>query len=456
MAVPAAMDPAAAPALLAAAAAGLAAGRAEQDVLPPPVRAFVSSVGLTAADIPLLRLGAALGALFRLPAPDAPGLVVFGATIDLAAVAGAAPGALPPASASGVGETAGAALRACLGEAAELLASTETAAGRGMMRPTRPGGAAGGAALAALLRGLPWPGGRMRTLWHPATRLTDGATVWLPREIVFRASAGTRAFPPPWPLSLGCGAGPTPEHAALHGLLELVERDAAALWWCGGLPGRAIALEHPALRRAAGLLARLRGGERAQPRRRSWLLDITSDLGVATVAALSVEADGRGLCCGTAARAGGLAPAAEAAVLELAQIELGLALARHKAARQGAQALNPRDAAHLQRAGIDAGACPLLHPAAPPGADAVLAAEDAPPGAALAALVARLAGAGLAPIQLDYAAPVVGDAPVCIPVVRMLCPGLEFETLFVGGRRLGEAIARTGGGKPWRDGVGLI
>jgi ribosomal protein S12 methylthiotransferase accessory factor len=465
------MVPADPQALLAGAAAGLASGTAP-DRLPAPVRAFVTACGLTATDLPLLRLGAGLSALFRLPAPDAPGLAVFGARVDLASAAGVAAASLPMASASGVGETPGPALRACLGEAAELLASTETPADSATLRPTRPRHAARDPALTGLLRALPWPGGRMRTGWHPARRLTDGAETWLPREVIFRTPADARAFPPPWPLSLGCGAGPTPEHAALHGLLELAERDAATLWWRGGLPGHAIALEHPAQRRAAGLLARLRGD---RPRRRSWLLDITSDLGIATVAALSVEADGRGLCCGTAARAGGLAPAAEAAVLELTQLELGLALARHKAARQGSGGvvpaerceggpqssslrtlgMNARDAGHLRRAAIDTAAWPLLHPAAPPRPDPVLAAEDAPAGLALAALVGRLAAAGLAPIRLDHAPPLINNVAICIPVTRMLCPGLELDASYLSGERLRAAMARTGGGGPWREGVGL-
>jgi ribosomal protein S12 methylthiotransferase accessory factor len=227
-----------------------------------------------------------------------------------------------------------------------------------------------------------------------------------------------------------------------------------ALWWRGGLPPRPIALEDPALGQAAALLARLRRDRAAF--RRSWLLDITTDLGIASVAAVSVGADGHGVCCGFAARAagpgGGLAAAAEAAVLELAQMELGQALAARHAALRGAEALNPVDAAHLRRrSGIDAARCALLHPAGPPAVIAPLAAEGAAAEAVLAALLDRLARHGLAPIRLDHAA----TGAVCLPVLRVLCPGLESETSPLAGPRLRDAVARTGGGPTHRAGITL-
>jgi ribosomal protein S12 methylthiotransferase accessory factor len=402
----------------------------------------------------LLRLGSRFLRLFRLTAPDAPGLHAWGAEIDLAAAAGEPAGAMPIAGASGVGVTALAALRACLGEGAELLASIETPADRAAMRPTPPADAASDQPLDAMLAALPWPDGRMETCWLPARRLTDGASVWLPREIVLRAAAKHRTFASPWPLSIGCAAGPTLAHAALHGLLELIERDAVALWWRGGRRPRAVALEGRTQVRAAQLLAQLRGG--MAERRRSWLLDITTDLGVPVVAAVSFAPDGSGFCCGTAARSDGLAAAAEAALLEMAQMELAWHLTERKAHARGEAALNAHDRAHRARfAGMDAARCALLHPARPPAASetdgwAVSASSAESAAAALDRLVQHLAQQGFAPLLLDLRRP--GEE---LPVVRICCPGLEAQGDWCVGARLSRVIAETGGGDGHTGGIRL-
>ena len=70
--------------------------------------------------------------------------------------------------------------------------------------------------------------------WCRATRLTDGGEVWLPADICLRRPPAQRDFTPPFPLSIGSAAGPSRDAAALHGLLELIERDATSLWWRGG------------------------------------------------------------------------------------------------------------------------------------------------------------------------------------------------------------------------------
>jgi ribosomal protein S12 methylthiotransferase accessory factor len=249
---------------------------------------------------------------------------------------------------------------------------------------------------------------------------------------------------PPWPPSLGCAAGPTLDHAALRALEELIERDALALWWRGGRRGLAIPLESPAASRAASMIGRLRRDR--SDRRRSWLLDITTENGVPVVAALSCAPDGFGVCGGFAARANGLADAAVAAVLELAQMELAYALAAAKARERGEAALNPQDRAHLRRhVGIDAGRAVLLHPALPPGPRPPTlpppASEAATPAEALSALVRRLEALGQAPLRLDLTRP-----EVCVPVVRMLSPGLEKESGSGMGARLRRAIAENGAG----------
>jgi bacteriocin biosynthesis cyclodehydratase domain-containing protein len=81
--------------------------------------------------------------------------------------------------------------------------------------------------------------------------------------------------------SNGCAGGNTIEEAVLQGFLELVERDAIAIWWYNRLPrpGRDLAsFGDPRLPRAA---ERLR-----QEGRDLQLLDISTDLGIPTFAAV--------------------------------------------------------------------------------------------------------------------------------------------------------------------------
>src|SRR5262249_56147212 len=75
--------------------------------------------------------------------------------------------------------------------------------------------------------------------------------------------------------SNGCAAGNEPEEAILQGLLELVERDAVALWWYNRvrLPGLAIA--RSGMSYVDSLLEAF-----ATLGRDVWALDLTDDRGV--------------------------------------------------------------------------------------------------------------------------------------------------------------------------------
>src|SRR5204862_5770421 len=72
-------------------------------------------------------------------------------------------------------------------------------------------------------------------------------------------------------LSLGCASGSTVEQALLSGLLEVIERDAAALWWLGANPARAVSME--ALDEG-GIPDLVRDMRRSTATRRTWFLDI--------------------------------------------------------------------------------------------------------------------------------------------------------------------------------------
>jgi ribosomal protein S12 methylthiotransferase accessory factor len=82
--------------------------------------------------------------------------------------------------------------------------------------------------------------------------------------------------------SNGCAAGNTREEAILQGLLELVERDSVGLWWYNRVRRQRVDLDsfdEPYFRSLADYY-------RSQGRD-TWVLDITSDLGIPSFAALS-------------------------------------------------------------------------------------------------------------------------------------------------------------------------
>lgn len=82
--------------------------------------------------------------------------------------------------------------------------------------------------------------------------------------------------------SNGNAAGSSLEDAVLHGMLELVERDAVALWWYNRTPAPGVDLDafgDPWIDELRAVYAGLG--------REVWVLDVTSDLGVPTMAAVS-------------------------------------------------------------------------------------------------------------------------------------------------------------------------
>ncbi|HUB11382.1 MAG TPA: YcaO-like family protein [Acetobacteraceae bacterium] len=357
----------------------------------------------------MLRAAAGFHRIFTLPAEDAPGLVALGAEVDPGSVG--APD-LPLGSVSGTGLTFRHAFEACVGEGVEYLAQFATP--HDPIEYLTADEALTGAPprLTALWHDLqPFRRNEAaRTAWTIAAALADGGAVRLPADLCFRRAPDARDIDPPWPLSTGCGAGTDHLHATLHGLLELIERDAVSLWWRGGRRGRMLP---PGL--GAAVLAQLRGGRSG---RQTWLLDVTSDIGVPVVVAASCGSDGYSLCCGHAAGPT-LGAAADRAMREMTQMELAARLAAIKRSARGEAALNETDRQHLRRfTTIDVATTPALQPLAPPSPPRDLPTED--PLATLAELRRRLAAAGLAPCALNLT-----RAAFDIPVTRVVCPGLE-------------------------------
>jgi ribosomal protein S12 methylthiotransferase accessory factor len=372
----------------------------------------------------LLRIADSLADFAELRSPDAPGLTVLAATLsDGTSVAGAGP-------------TFAAAFESCVGEAVETLSQIPRAQGDIVRMPPAEALADSTQSARAWEDLQPYRRDRARADadWVCAADLADGRLLWMPADLCVRRPDEMREADPPWPLSTGCAAAEDRATAALHALLELIERDAAALWWRAGRRAHLLAPDSDAQARAGALLAQLRG---AATGRRSWLLDITSDLAVPTVAAVSCRADGRGFCCGLAARLT-LADAACRAVIELAQMELGLHLAEAARETRGETALDAAQRRHLRRGErLAADEIPALHPLAPPRAPCDIAAPGAV--AALGAIRARLAAHDLFPCAIDLT-----REAFQIPVVRVICPGLQPDPSAPATSRLREAMAAAG------------
>ena len=377
----------------------------------------------------MLRAAAGFVRIFTLLAPEAPGLVVLGAEVDPASVG--QPGA-PLASVAGTGLTFRQAFDSCVGEGIERLSQYATA--RDVIETLPPEAALADttpAWRAVWDRLLPCrrDPSATDTTWTMAAELADGSLRRVPADLCFRRPDAQRILDPPWPLSIGCAAGPDHLAATVAALLELIERDAVALWWRGGR--RARLLPDGA---GAEALARLRGGV---SRRRSWFLDITTDVAVPAVVAASCNDDGFGLCCGFAARPS-LAGAAEAAAREMAQMELAHHITTAKQAARGDAALNEADQQHLRRfTSIDVARIKALHPLAPPLPPSDVPAADGL--TLLAALRQRLAAIGEAPCALDLT-----RALFAVPVVRVLCPGLDLGPTAPPGPRLLRAAEQSG------------
>ena len=391
----------------------------------------------------LLQAAAQLTRIFELAAPEAPGLVAFGAEID-PATADALHRGSPPVGVSGIGLSMQEAFQGCVGEAVEYLSQLQRADDALIAADGMEPSAALDRATRELVTAL-MPPPRAGSAWHRATRLSDQSEVLLPADLCLRRPQALQEFAPPFPLSTGSAAGTSWEGAALHGLLELIERDAASLWWRGGRRGRAVPPDVETS--AQALLQSLRAGIPAP--RRSWLLDITADIGVPAVTALSCRPDGRGFAFGLAARRT-LQAATRSAVLEMCQMELAHAVVEAKRRERGDAALNARDRAHLLRAtAIDAFSCILLHPVS--GSAEHIRLDDPDPKAALSLIVRRLAGLGIETYGLDLT-----RASLAVPVARIIAPGLQAEPSGIVTSRLSATIAQTGGGETMARGIPLI
>ncbi|MBX9646716.1 MAG: YcaO-like family protein [Xanthobacteraceae bacterium] len=345
---------------------------------------------------------------FRLISPFAPGLFCLGGELGLAGAERDANGA-ETLSVTGNGRTMSEAVPGLFGEAADLLSQFE-----------QPGDIVGNPApLSGWIAA--WAGlhhlAEATLDGYPAIRVPARDKVIIPADVALRRSPERRLTTLPFALSSGCAAGPTRGDAELRAILELIERDAAALWWYGGLPARPV--DPCGEIGQAGSLC-LKGFRKDVTSRDTRLFDITTDLGIPVFAAVSSNGTesprlGHDMAFGFAARLDAAA-AMEAAISELCQMELAIPIARQKLTERGEKALNDADRRHLHRAAFRLQDCPWLQRGR--NDDAIK--SEPPPVPSSTGLARHLATNGIECLIAELT-----RSSFRVPVVRAIAPALQ-------------------------------
>ncbi len=115
--------------------------------------------------------------------------------------------------------------------------------------------------------------------WSPVWSLRDERFKYLPTSLLYFFYRGPGQINAD---SNGCAAGNTLAEAIVQGFLELVERDAYAIWWYNQLRRAAVDLSQFDDSYIRDLQSQL-----AETGRRLWVLDVTSDLGIPTFVAVT-------------------------------------------------------------------------------------------------------------------------------------------------------------------------
>ncbi len=122
--------------------------------------------------------------------------------------------------------------------------------------------------------------------WSPVWSLRDQRFKYLPTGLLYFFYKGPGGEIPAD--SNGCAAGNTLEEAIVQGFLELVERDAYAIWWYNRLQRAGVDLSQIDDTYVRELQIQL-----AETGRRLWVLDVTSDLGIPSFVAISHRTEDR-------------------------------------------------------------------------------------------------------------------------------------------------------------------
>jgi oxazoline/thiazoline synthase len=115
--------------------------------------------------------------------------------------------------------------------------------------------------------------------WSPVWSLRDQRFKYLPTSLLYFFYRGPGAFNTD---SNGCAAGNTIAEAIVQGFLELVERDAYAIWWYNRQQRAEVDIGQLDDSYVRDLQAQLAGAGR-----QLWVLDVTSDLAIPTFVAIT-------------------------------------------------------------------------------------------------------------------------------------------------------------------------
>ncbi|MGC7096644.1 TOMM precursor leader peptide-binding protein [Amycolatopsis lurida] len=253
--------------------------------------------------------------------------------------------------------------------------------------------------------------------WTPLWSITERRHRLLPTTMLYYGGPANRSLGAD---SNGNAAGSSLEDAVLQGTLELVERDAVAIWWYNRLRLPAVDLDafgEPWIGELRTQYARLG--------REVWVLDATSDLGVPVMVAVSrrIDRPGERIMLGLGAH---LDPRL---ALRRALTELNQFLPTVLDERMGVG--DPDAAAWVNEATV--ASQPYLLPddsvpARGPADFGYVPSEDVRED--VDALAALFAGRGMEMLVLDQTRPDIG-----LPVVKVVVPGLRhFWARFAPGR----------------------
>ncbi|NHZ89911.1 TOMM precursor leader peptide-binding protein [Massilia sp. CCM 8733] len=235
--------------------------------------------------------------------------------------------------------------------------------------------------------------------WTPAWSLGSGRQCHVPLTYCYAEAPAAAGAAYGIHNPNGAAAGNCREEAILQGFLELVERDATAIWWYNRIPMPGVDLASfgdPYFERL--VLDYAAGGWRL------WVLDLTHDLGIPVCAALAHHpGQGRhaiGFGCHLDAR-----------------------LAVQRALTEVNQLFDPRGETPSPWDPALLGPAPFLEPApalAPRGAAGMPCSGGADLRADIDACVALLAARGMDLLVVDKTRPDIG-----LPVVQVIVPGLR-------------------------------
>lgn len=253
------------------------------------------------------------------------------------------------------------------------------------------------------------------TDWTPVWSLLSDEQRLLPTAMLYYAPSTRAGLASVVADSNGNAAGAGLEDAVVRGFLELVERDAVALWWYNRTRQPAVSLEAFGDSWLTGLPAQYQ-----RLGREVWALDVTSDTGIPVIAAVSRRTghDSEDIVTGFGAH-----PDPRLA-LRHALTELGQVLPTADGAQAGRE---PHLAAWWDKETV--ASQPYLLP--DPGQHELTAAGYGPPAPLDAEGVRAIARrCGFDILILDQSRPDIG-----MPVVKVLAPGLRhFWPRFAPGR----------------------